>query len=131
LLAQISGRKNLVYYDWEITQERLVHARPLNQLLDIVNRRQFPRTNAPAQKWLRTVGSLLGNTVTEVTLSAPKELTLTRRSHIGFTGAELETLARWLDAPGFPLKFEPPPPTSALRTNAAIRATKPSNRPKR
>lgn len=131
LLSQINGRKNLVYYDWEITQERLVHARPLNQLLDIVNRRQFPRTNAPGQKWLRVVGPLLGNTVTEITSSAPKELSLVRNSHIGFTGAELESLARWLDAPGFPLKFEPNPPMSALRTNAAFRATNTTSRPKR
>jgi len=131
LFAQLTGRKNLLYYDWEITQERLVHARPLYQLLDILHRRQFTPTNTPSHKWLREVGPLLGNTVTEVTLDAPKQLTLVRKSHLGLTGFELYTLARWIESRGFPLKFEPPPPIESPRTNAAGRNTNAAPRPKR
>jgi hypothetical protein len=131
LFAQLRGRKDLVYYDWEITEERLKATRPLYQLLDILNRRQFFPTNAPGQKWLVAISPLLGNTITEVTVSAPKELTLVRRSHIGFTGIELQTLGRWIDSPGFPLKFEPPPSIKMMRPNQAGRATNTVNRPKR
>jgi len=131
LYAQLSGRKNLIYYDWEITQERLVHARPLYQLLDILHHRQFTSTNTPSHRWLREVGPLLGNTVTEVTLDSPKELALVRKSHIGLTGFELYTLARWVESRDFPLKFEPPPPLAFPRTNTVGRSTNAAPRPKR
>ena len=131
LFAQLTGRKNLLYYDWEITQERLIHARPLYQLLDILHRRQFTPTNTPSHKWLREVGPLLGNTVTEVTLDAPKQLTLVRKSHLGLTGFELYTLARWVESRGFPLKFEPPPPIELTRTNVVGRSTNAAPRPQR
>lgn len=36
LLAQISGRTNLVYYDWEITQDRLWQVRILSSIYDLV-----------------------------------------------------------------------------------------------
>jgi hypothetical protein len=131
LFAQLGGRKNLLYYDWEITQERLTHARPLFQLWDIINRRQFTSTNAPSQKWMRAVAPLLGNTVTEVTLTSPKELALVRSSHLGFTGFELCALSRWIDSPGFPFKFEPPPPLPSVPSKGATRTTNAVNRPKR
>ena len=123
LYAQIKDRPNLVYYDWEITQERLTHARQFQQLWDIMNYRQLVPTNATEQKWLHDIGPLLGNSITEVTLSSPKELTLVRRSDSGFTGFELASLARWLASPGFPWKLEPPPRQSSRGTNALKNAS--------
>ena len=109
LFAQINDRTNLVYYDWEITAGRRIHAEQLQQLWDILNQRRLSDTNALDQRWLTAVGATLGNTITEVTLTSPKELTLVRKSDCGFTGFELTTLARWLISPGFPWTFEPPP----------------------
>jgi hypothetical protein len=109
LLAQVIGRTNLVYYDWELTQERVMHALPLFQLYDIVNRRRPPTTNVVSQRWLREIVPYLGNSVTEVTLTSPRELSLVRKSDVGLTGFELVMLSRWLDSPGFPMDYEPPP----------------------
>src|SRR6266700_5600052 len=116
LFAQVLGRKDLAYYDWEITQTRLHHARQTYQLLDLIHQRQLLPADAPTYKWLQAVEPLLGETVTEVAASSPKELVLRRKSHLGLTGFELATLTRWLDSPGFPLSFEPPAPL-VLRTN--------------
>ncbi|MBU6401084.1 MAG: hypothetical protein KGS61_12245, partial [Verrucomicrobia bacterium] len=83
LMAQIAGRSNLVYYDWELTGERLIHWRALEQLHSIIAAfwRQgetqvaghppagppadpLPDANAPTQMWLQAVAPLLGNTIT-------------------------------------------------------------------
>jgi len=52
---------------------------------------------------------MLGNTVTEVTLNGPTELSLVRKSDVGFTGYEIALLGRWIDSPRFPFQYEPPP----------------------
>ena len=108
LFAQFLGRKDLIYYDWEITQDGVLHARQMWQLLDILQHRNFPPDDAPTVKWLAEAGPLLGNTISEVSQSGPKELTLIRKSHIGLTGFEILALTRWFDSPGFPFSYEPP-----------------------
>ena len=118
LFGQLKDRPNLVYYDWEITQERLVHAKQLQQLWDITNHRRLAPTNAPEQKWLAAIGPKLGNTITEVTLASPTELDLVRRSDFGFTGFELATLARWIASPGFPWTFDAPPSLTSRKNSA-------------
>jgi hypothetical protein len=129
LFSQFMGRTNLVYYDWEITGERMPHAIQFHQLYDIVNGLQFPGTNVPTQQWLQAVRPHLGNTATEVTLISPRELLLVRKSHLGFTGFELASLARWIESAGFPLRYERPPPLrpsrrtdSSTRTNSLSRS---------
>lgn len=130
LFHEFMNRTNLVYYDWEITGERLPHATQLHQLYNIINEWQIPGTNVPTQKWLLVAGPHLGNTVTELTVASPKELLLVRKSHLGFTGFELASLARWIESPGFPLGYEPPPllrptrkPGSHTPTNSAVNPT--------
>ena len=130
LFAQFLGRKDLVYYDWEITTNRLQHARQTYQLLDLIQQRQLVPSNAATYKWLQAVEPLLGETVTEIAASSPKELVLRRKSHLGLTGFELATLTRWIDSPDFPLSFAPPPP-DAFRTNAPAHKTNSSSLPKR
>ena len=126
LFNQVIGQKDLVYYDWEITQARIPHARQMYQLYNIVNRRQMIPSTAPTEKWLSAIAPLLGNTVTEIRKSSAKELTLVRKSHLGMTGFELVTLARWIDSPDFPLAFQAPPPTP--RPGAAPKSTLPKPR---
>jgi hypothetical protein len=128
LYAQLQGRQNLAYYDWEYTQERLRHMRPLYQILDIAHRRQFIPTNAPSQVWIRAIAPYLGNTITELTVTGPKELTLTRKSELGLTGFELYTLTRWLESPGFPKRFELPPPAPDPRAGPPPGLTNPGPR---
>jgi hypothetical protein len=124
LYAQIATRTNLVYYDWELSQERLPHARHMFQLTDIVNKRRVSSTNSISLRWTRSLEPLLGNTITEVSLTNPKELSLTRKSDLGFTGYEIVLLSRWIDSPQFPFQYQPPP-SALLRTN------RPAGPPKR
>lgn len=120
LFAQVTSRTNLVYYDWEITQERLSHWHLLSQILPPFPRKvdaeklrlavQSGRANTNAWKealrlnndWQAAAGKFLGNTATEITVTGPGELTLTRKSNLGFTGFELTLLIRWLCDPEFP-----------------------------
>jgi hypothetical protein len=56
----------------------------------------------------------LGNTATEITADSPA-VGGARKSHLGFTGVELVSLARWLESTNFPkLSFELPPERPGL-----------------
>jgi len=102
MLEEISGRTNLAYYGWEVTAERMDSWRNLSQLyLLFGNFRQFDGTSASGH-WLDAVTGRLGNEVTEVFLTRPNELTLERKSPIGFTAFELLVLANWFETPNFP-----------------------------
>jgi hypothetical protein len=104
LLGQLTQRTNLVYYDWEITGARLLQWRQLDQVLSMLTPDQLPQFPglAAGPPWLAAISPLLGNSVTEVMLTSPQELTLVRKSHFGLTGFELVALVKWLDDPGFP-----------------------------
>jgi hypothetical protein len=78
----------------------------------------LPSNKSPGKDWLNAVKSKLGNCATEITLTAPNELTLERSGPIGLTGFEMSALEYWLDAPGFPL-------------NAIYPRFNPSNLPKK
>ena len=112
LTSQITGRTNLLYYDWEITQERLGQWQMLGQMLPPF----APSFRAPAKtteadaaksparglvrlrvfRCLAAIAPLAGNTITEVTLESPTEVRMVRKSDLGFTGFELMMIGRWL-----------------------------------
>ena len=129
LFAQVLGRTNLVYYDWELTGQRVLHSRHTFQLLDIINGRRIQSTNFATQQWIVELAPLLGNSVTEATLSGPKELSVVRKSDVGFTGYEIALLGRWIDSPRFPFQYEPPPmskrDTPSRTTNRPPQLTNP------
>lgn len=110
LFAQLGGRKDLVYYDWEVTGARLPHARQLYQLNYLARKRLLPDSKSAGEVWLRALGDVIGPTITEISVKSPTELSLVRKSHIGFTAFELTTFSLWLESGGFPLRFEPRPP---------------------
>jgi hypothetical protein len=110
LMAQLKNRPDLIYYDWELTSEKLPYAGLSYELLDVVSRRTLPGTNAPSVRLKDQAAPLLGNAITEVTVTSPAELKLVRKSHLGVTGFEFATLLRWIDSPAFPLGYEPPSP---------------------
>lgn len=62
--------------------------------------------------WLTNAAPRLGDCVTVVTRTGPAQLTLARKSTVGFTALELHLLADWLESPLFPHglnTFEGPP----------------------
>jgi hypothetical protein len=103
LWKQINGRANLVYYDWELTGPRLQQWRMLGRM--ILTRWYEPTDDEMdarrvADRWLGELGSLAGNTVTEITRIAPNELSVVRNAPVGFTGIEMFLLSDWLSAAG-------------------------------
>lgn len=105
LYTQVAGRNDLVYYDWEITQERVDGWRHIKNLARMLSGYLPPTTNDVGEVWLTdtNVTRNLGNCVTEVTQQSPRELALVRSAPVGLTGFELILLMRWLDDPAFPL----------------------------
>jgi hypothetical protein len=108
LVAQLTGRANLVFYDWEVTQNRLDQWRQTWQLFAMVAG-PGPLGPRPGQSWLVALAPQLGNTITEAAVTSPNSVSVVRKSHAGFTGIELLLLARWLDNPDFPAWTYPTP----------------------
>jgi hypothetical protein len=112
LLNQVAGHQDLVYYDWELTQERLLNWRNLDQLRRIITGTGLPATNAPGELLITAIAPKLGNTATIITVTGSNELTCLRKSHCGFTGFELVALNDWLTSTNFPrFDFTWPPLT--------------------
>jgi len=133
LFAQLD-RTNLAYYDWEITGERLKLLPQLTQLTLMVTRHRQLNVQSAAGKWLNQVGPTLSNTVTEVTQTAPNELSFTRKAPGGLTAFELTALANWLEATNFPgcdLRRLPPPlhPLKVKRPPAKMPGAQPAQTP--
>jgi hypothetical protein len=110
LLNQLLGRKDTVYYGWEITEERLNQWNSISSVYWVMHGDMLGGLNLAGQKWLQAVKTNLSNCGTTITLSGPNELTLVRNSSIGFNGLELTLLRRWFDAANFPLdaRYERP-----------------------
>ena len=144
LWEQFKGRTNLVYYDWELTGPRVRHLVTVTQVLPILqalgvgpeeplvagasaakpgaNTLAAPgvqsRLNAQEQ-WLIGLSPLLANTVTEVTRTGPKELTVIRNSPFVFSSLELVLLSHWLsDTPAGPLDWSLLPQAKMSRSGS-------------
>ena len=107
MLEQLTGQTNLLYYDWEITQDRLAQLRHLAVFLPLFLDLPNPEGTAASYKWLDAIGSKLGNSVTEVSAASLNEVRVLRNSQIGFNGLELMALAYWFESTNFPrMNFE-------------------------
>ena len=94
--------KNLLFYHWEITAERMPQVLHLAQLsLMLTSRKQLDAASA-AGKWVNLITPKFGNTVTEIKQTGPAELTFTRQAPGGLTAFEFFSLALWLEADNFP-----------------------------
>jgi hypothetical protein len=124
--------KDLVYYHWEITAERIVQLLNLSQLgLMLTRHKQLESTSAPF-KWLQRAGALFGNTDTEIMQTGPAEFTFARKTPSVFTASELFTLANWLEATNFPgcdLKLPPPSPRLQRLRQQQFQLTTPVSQP--
>jgi hypothetical protein len=117
LWRQFDQRTNLVCYEWEHSGMRLQHWRLLSELLPILppqppfnpifvtsltteKRRRSP--GGILENWLGGLAPMLGivETITEVSLTGPKELTVVRRSPMGLSSLETVLLSHWLTGTG-------------------------------
>ena len=110
------AEKDLLYYHWEITAERLgakLDQLPqLTQLGLMLTSHQQLNGDSAAYHWIKRLGPTLGNTVTEVKVAGPAEFSFTRKAPGLFTATELLVLGSWLEAGNFPgcnLKLPPRP----------------------
>lgn len=144
LFSQFSGRADVVYYDWELTQLRLMQWRPMAQMLPILRTTSLshpamlsapapvPMAAAPAKTnqlakivsarrtrdtWLKALEAELGtaNAITEISLTGPSDAKLIRSSALGFTGLELVILSDWLTDAG--LRVFPGPVPAMTKPN--------------
>ena len=105
LIERVSGRTNLVLYDWEYTQLRFDTWFRIGQLALLCSGHQQHINGTPSLRWIQKVQlntpSAI-NTSTEITQTGPRELTLKRSAPLAFTSTELYWLANWLESANFP-----------------------------
>jgi hypothetical protein len=102
LTDRIMAQTNLVYYDWELTGSRIEPCLYLGQVSRVVSRHPQLPLDTLSVNWLKTIEPRLGPCTTTITCTGPNQLVFYRRSTAGFTGAELQLLADWLESPQFP-----------------------------
>jgi hypothetical protein len=102
LFDQISAPTNLVYYDWELAGTRIEPCLYLGQVSRVVSRHAELPLESTSLKWLRAIEPRLGDCTTTITCTGTNQLSFFRKSTVGFTGAELQLLADWLESPQFP-----------------------------
>ena len=97
-LLQQLNKKDLVYYDWEITGERLRQFIPIWQVAHLVGQQFRPVNTTASGKFLQALKQNVGNTVTAGTLENANRIKFVRQSHLGFTALELVALAHLFDS---------------------------------
>ena len=109
LAHEVASRTNLVYYDWELGHARLTQIRPMSQIAAMAARKPVRTFSDPANKWLVAAENKFGNTITEISKTGPRELSLVRSSDSGLSAIELFTFVQWVAGP----PSETPPHTGA------------------
>jgi hypothetical protein len=128
LLTQLLGSTNMVAYDWEITGPRVAQWLFTGQLLRMASHHAQMPPKSAGVAWLMALEDQLGNCVTALTKTGPAQLSLSRRSAIGFTAIELHLLADWLESPEFPRglhTFLAPPEPLAFARRTGHHAARP------
>ena len=129
LLNEFINKDNLVYYNWEITGQRLEKWNLLIQFAAILSdRREQLVNNTSGIAFLAALVPKLGNTITDA-ISDSNRLTITRKSHLGLSALELALLTRWIDNPRFPTPtLEWPPAPEKKRTPKPKKPAKPADK---
>ena len=102
LAADVLSRSNLVAYSWETTGARAESLYLMSQVSRVARLHPQLPAEAPSAQWIQSARLRLGNATTWVSLTSPTQLTLERRSSVGFTAAELHLLSDWIESPDFP-----------------------------
>jgi hypothetical protein len=102
LFGEFAAQTNLVYFDWELTGQRVEPWLFITQMTrSLLHRSQLAMDSAGAN-WLGNIKQRLGESKTEISQTAPNQLSFTRKSTIGLTAPELHLLVDWLESPQFP-----------------------------
>ena len=127
LISEFINKQDLIYYNWEITGQRLAKWNLLIQFAAILSDRREQLVNkTKGISFLTSLYSKLGNTITDATFSSNK-LTITRKSQLGLSALEIALATRWLDNPQFPkLTLEWPKPNETLKAKPTRLKKKPS-----
>jgi len=128
LYSQFIDRTNLVAYHWELTGTRVTDWRNMFSFYNMLASYAPPATNDLAQAWINDTNVInqLGNAVTEVVQTSPRELTAVRTSTTGLTGFELYQLLRWVGNRGFPVHLDPPSIGKRSRPQPGVRLADPA-----
>jgi len=102
IYTRLTSQTNVVYYDWELTHQRMMGWILLGQSSRLLF--WFPQVprGSGALSFMTAAGPRLGNTITEIKRTSPHTFDLVRKSHIGLTGFEMQLVADWLASPQFP-----------------------------
>jgi hypothetical protein len=119
-------KKNLIYYEWEITEGRLTQWRPIWQIAQMTSPQKVLRTESASVRWLAAITPKLGNTITEAVLENDREIRVVRQSHLGFNALELVLFAHWADPNdvrmlGDGRRISPAEPANGAKKNAETR----------
>jgi hypothetical protein len=114
MLPKALSLTNLLYHDWELTGTRIEQWVYTGQFIRYACHIPQMAGDSVSMAWIRALEPAMRSSVTDVTRTAPDQLSFERRSTIGFTAIELNLLADWLDSPRFPVglhsSLAPPPP---------------------
>jgi hypothetical protein len=119
---------NLVYFEWEITGQKVVHCRYLEDVCRLLFDERGPllREEMASLQWLSCNLTNLSHCVSELRLENPGRLVFMRKSTVGLNALEIGALANLLEAPEFPYNFR-----SLLITNQLPVETPKVRRPNR
>jgi hypothetical protein len=129
LAREVTVRTNLLYYDWEFGWARLSQLRPMSQLVAMASRKPVANLDDPASKWLIAAEKKFGNTITEISQTGPRELSLVRSSDSGLSALELFALVQWVAGPPAP-PMRPAGPRPAKPQAAKPQPAKPQAGPR-
>lgn len=102
--------KDLMFYHWEITSNRMETLNQIAQFTMMASWHQQLDGESAGFKWVHSVTPKLGSTLTQVFQTGPQEMTFSRTAPGFFTAFEFYALASWLEAQNFPgcnLKMPP------------------------
>jgi hypothetical protein len=101
-VTKLTTATNLIGYFWENSGARMDRLLGVGDFLRLISRRpSFPLESASGN-WLRVITARLGPTETVASLTAPDEVLIERKGTVGFSAAELQFLADWMESPQFP-----------------------------
>jgi hypothetical protein len=99
----ITQQTNLVCYEWEITGQRLIHWRFLDDVYRMAFDAHGPRlSDTPSLAWFAHNVTNLMHSRTEIRQTGPNQLSIANRSRVGLNALQLNLAANWVELPQFP-----------------------------
>ena len=128
LAQHVIDGTNLIYFEWELTGDKLIRWRYLDDVVRMlfVERGPLLREYFPSLQWVARNRTNLLHSVTEVKQLDRSRFSFARKSTVGLNGLELDFLVNWLETDRFPGGFQ-----SLLITNQVPIQSKLIRRPQR